>query len=164
MQQHIEKLTKQVDTTNELLRKLTTVQSANNALINAMSCRRKSTNKFPLKTDEALKELDKELEGNKEKYMPIIQDLLGHNAFEKSLHKIIAVELLLEYNYFGVKGKKSLKEFTHFNALLFECVKVEGFTESEYIHPIQKSIKLAKGRFFKSRCLDKKRKEAQPQN
>ncbi|XP_039954219.1 uncharacterized protein LOC120770705 [Bactrocera tryoni] len=91
MQQHIEKLTKQVDTTNEL----TTVQSANNSLINAMSCRRKSTNKFPLKTDEALKELDKELKGNKEKYMPIIQDLLGHNAIEKSLHKIIAVELLL---------------------------------------------------------------------
>ncbi|XP_054083592.1 uncharacterized protein LOC128920409 [Zeugodacus cucurbitae] len=93
MQQHIEKLTKHVDTTNELLRKLTTVQSANNALINAMSCRRKSTNKFPLKTDAALKELDKELEGNKEKHMPIIQDLLGHNAIEKSLHKIIAVEL-----------------------------------------------------------------------
>uniref|UniRef100_A0A0K8VXA5 Uncharacterized protein n=1 Tax=Bactrocera latifrons TaxID=174628 RepID=A0A0K8VXA5_BACLA len=69
-----------LDTKNELLRKLTTGQSTNNALINPMSSKRETTNKFLLKIDDTLKVLDTTLKSNKEKCMSIIQDLLGHNG------------------------------------------------------------------------------------
>ncbi|XP_073817187.1 uncharacterized protein [Musca autumnalis] len=111
---------------------------------------------FPIKTESDLHKVDKKIGKNFDSFIPIMERILLPSGVTKNLSRVISEELVMNYNYEGIKGKMAFKSFENLNKLIFEVSKREGYDEKEYKKEIKKAFHLIKLRQFKKSHLAKK--------
>ncbi|XP_073824006.1 uncharacterized protein [Musca autumnalis] len=112
--------------------------------------------KFPITSDEGLKEMENAInEENEDELIAVIKHVLGSKGLIKGITSIISQKLLIEYNYFGIHNKKSLRDYKKFMGVL-RCAANEG---GDFERTIRKAIKNAKNRHFKDASVLKQKQK-----
>ncbi|XP_054735055.1 uncharacterized protein LOC129242444 isoform X2 [Anastrepha obliqua] len=140
---------------DELLKRQTEIVKivAENNFLLRHNCEMSSVSspiKFPLEAEDKLQELETRLMGeNKAEMIGILRRLTGGQI--KGIDAIFGKQIIMEYNYNGEKGKKSLKSFNNCLDALYEATYGEGRSFDDFINILRQQLKKVKNRFNKQK-------------
>ncbi|XP_075168831.1 uncharacterized protein LOC142240970 [Haematobia irritans] len=118
---------------------------------------------FPLITDNDLLELERKIQNdNKSLYVTAVRGLVRNNLC-KNINLILSAELLYEFNVDGTHGKKRLKDYKNFFAVILDVVSSTPDINDVDVY-IRKAIQLSKKRHLKKIIGDKQNNEVENSN
>ncbi|XP_017481580.1 PREDICTED: uncharacterized protein LOC108370708 isoform X1 [Rhagoletis zephyria] len=87
--------------------------------------------KFSITSEEQLLKINDEITSeNKLAYVVAMKSLLKNGGVVKNLQNILSTAITADYNLYGIHGKKSLKDVSHFYAAL----------KASFVAPAGKSV------------------------
>ncbi|XP_063696996.1 uncharacterized protein LOC134827998 [Culicoides brevitarsis] len=113
---------------------------------------------FPIQTAANLKALDRCLQADADRRQSFTQFVrkLGPNM-ERAIERMIKDEIFLEYNFQGIKGKKSLCDLVLFDQVLYDAFgQHENATFQKYVKRIKRYSRRASNRVNKKRSMKRK--------
>ncbi|XP_037726330.1 uncharacterized protein LOC119557597 isoform X1 [Drosophila subpulchrella] len=94
---------------------------------------------FPIKTEDDLLSVDKNMNpATRVLYVKEMVNIFRHAPLSKSLKKVLAVDLVVDFNVDGTQNKKSLRTYENFFSALLEAVKLADSTQ-----PPEKALRKA---------------------
>uniref|UniRef100_A0A6P4ELR3 Uncharacterized protein LOC108043363 isoform X1 n=1 Tax=Drosophila rhopaloa TaxID=1041015 RepID=A0A6P4ELR3_DRORH len=148
LQRNVTLLSETVVSQTELIKQLLNRQQINSIL-------QISTFNFPIKTEEDLFYIDKDITlVSQVKYVNEMKNIFSQAPLSKSLKKVLAVELVLDFNIDGVQKKKSLRAYKQFFSALMEAVRLTDSTQ-----PAEKALRKAMHCVKNNACKRKVRAE-----
>ncbi|XP_065722185.2 uncharacterized protein [Drosophila suzukii] len=94
---------------------------------------------FPIKTEDDLFLVDKNMNPPTQVlYVKEMVNIFRHAPLSKSLKKVLAVDLVVDFNVDGTQNKKSLRRYENFFSALLEAVQLTDSTQ-----PPEKALRKA---------------------
>ncbi|XP_067628606.1 uncharacterized protein [Eurosta solidaginis] len=104
-----------------LIDKLSGMQSDQEVLLHRLE--------FPIYTEEDLANLNDEInDTNRDTYIKTMKTLMQPNGINRNLKKVLAPSLIVDFNLYGILGKKSLKNYTNFYNALLKSIPVTNLS------------------------------------
>ncbi|XP_037931770.1 uncharacterized protein LOC119666615 [Teleopsis dalmanni] len=104
--------------------------------------------RFPLQNDKELQDLEEDLKSEKKHDIVVSMRQVLCGSI-KNIERILGKSLISSYNYDGFKGKKALKIYKHFMLSLYEAVKKNGYSSSDFQMELRSTLRKIKNKYQK---------------
>ncbi|XP_067619048.1 uncharacterized protein [Eurosta solidaginis] len=118
---------------------------------------------FPIKTQDDLESAEINIkEDNRREYIALAKALLMPGSFKKNLHKILGIDIIVDYNVDGRHNKKRILDYPNLLDVLYQATTKEGWNYKYFLDDLRLGFKCAKNKQFKLNWTQKQKHIDEP--